>query len=174
MFASLLMEGKEPPVIRESGESVTLIFFRRELDAMFRLFVAEESRLGRDLGVDSLLILQYLLKHPELDTATAASLCQRREPEVWETLIELERRGYIEHGGAGRSAYWCVHPELYNRLTRDGNSEQRRRIDWEAAKTRVLSILIERARRGERTIRDARDIAEPCRTPCRWTRSDKC
>ncbi len=29
------------------------------------------------------------------------------------------------------------------------NAETRRRIDWDAAKTRVLSILIERAKRGE-------------------------
>lgn len=149
MFSALLMEGKEPPVIRESGESVTLVFFQRELNPSFRLFVAEESRAGRDLGVDSLLILQYLLKHPELDTATAAGLCQRREPELRETLAEMEQRGYIEHGGTGRGAYWCIRPELYNRLAADGQAEQRRRIDWEAAKTRVLSILMERARRNE-------------------------
>lgn len=149
MFSALLMEGKEPPVIRESGESVTLILFRRELNAAFRRFVAEESRKGLDLGVDSLLILQYLLKHPELDTTTAASLCQRREPEMREALAELEQRGYLEHGGTGRGAYWCIRPELYNRLATDGQSETRRRIDWEAAKTRVLSILMERARRGE-------------------------
>jgi ATP-dependent DNA helicase RecG len=31
----------------------------------------------------------------------------------------------------------------------DGRAEKRRRIDWEAAKTRVLSILMERAKRGE-------------------------
>lgn len=67
-----------PPVIRESGESVTVVFFRRELNPAFRAFVTEKSTAGRDLGVDSLIILQYLLKHPELDLATAAKLCQRR------------------------------------------------------------------------------------------------
>lgn len=149
MFTALLMEGKEPPVIRESGDSVTLVFYKRELNAAFRLFVAEESAAGRDLSVDSLLILQYLIKHPELDTSTASQLCHRRESEVRETLATLEQRGYIEHGGAGRGTYWCIHPELYNRLAADGQSEKRRRIDWEAAKTRVLSILMERAKRGE-------------------------
>jgi len=34
-------------------------------------------------------------------------------------------------------------------LAEDGQGEARRRIDWEAAKTRVLSILMERARRNE-------------------------
>ena len=61
----------------------------------------------------------------------------------------METSGYIEHGGAGRGAYWCLHPELYKRLASDGQGEVRRRVDWEAAKTRILSILMERARRGE-------------------------
>lgn len=149
MFSTMLMEGKEPPVIRESGESVTVVFFRREINAAFRLFVTEESTAGRDLSVDSLIILQYLLKHPEMDIALAAKLCQRREAEVRETVSELEQRGYIEHGGTGRGTYWSMYPDLYNRLSDDDQGEMRRRIDLEAAKARVLSILIERARKGE-------------------------
>lgn len=149
MFSALLMEGKEPPAIREIGESVLVSFSKRELNAAFRLFVGEESRRGRNLGVDELLLLQYLLQHPEVDTATAATLCQRSEAEIRERLTTMEGRGYIEHGGAKRGAYWCIHPALYTRLADDGQAEKRRRIDWEAAKTRVLSILMERARRGE-------------------------
>jgi ATP-dependent DNA helicase RecG len=34
-------------------------------------------------------------------------------------------------------------------LAEPGQAERDRRITWEAAKTRVLSILMERARRGE-------------------------
>ncbi len=78
-----------PPVIRESGESVTVVFFRRELNPAFRAFVTEKSTAGRDLGVDSLIILQYLLKHPELDLATAAKLCQRRARYILESLFRL-------------------------------------------------------------------------------------
>ena len=149
MFNALLMEGKEPPAIREIGESVLVSFPKRELNAAFRLFVAEESRQGHNLGVDELLLLQHLLQHPEVDTATAATLCQRSEAEVRERLTTMEGRGYIEHGGTKRGAYWCIHPTLYTRLADDGQAEKRRRIDWEAAKARVLSILMERARRNE-------------------------
>lgn len=149
MFNALLMEGKEPPAIREIGESVLVSFPKRELNAAFRLFVAEESRQGHNLGVDELLLLQHLLQHPEVDTATAATLCQRSEAEVRERLTTMEGRGYIEHGGTKRGAYWCIHPTLYTRLADDGQAEKRRRIDWEAAKARVLSILMERARRSE-------------------------
>ena len=149
MFSALLIEGKEQPYIREIGESVLVGFYKRDLNAEFRLFVAEESGHGRDLGVDELLLLQYLLQHPELDTGAAAALCHRSEPEIRERLSSMESAGYIEHGGTGRGAYWCIHPDLYNRLAEGGLGEARRRIDWEAAKTRVLSILMERARRGE-------------------------
>lgn len=149
MFSALLREGKEPPIIQEIGESVTLTFMKRELAGAFRLFVAEENRKGKDLGVDDLLILQYLLKHPEIETSVAATMCQRKETHMREILSALEKTGYIEHGGTGRGTYWCIHPELYNLLAEEGRSEKHRRIDWEAAKTRMLSLLMERARRGE-------------------------
>jgi ATP-dependent DNA helicase RecG len=149
MFNALLMEGKEPPLIREIGESVLVSFPKRALNAPFRLFVAEQGRRGHNLGVDELLLLQYLLQHPELDTATAATLCQRSDAEIRERLTTMEGLGYIEHGGSRRGAYWCMAPALYARLADDGQAEKRRRIDWEAAKARVLSILMERANRRE-------------------------
>ncbi|MBA3007527.1 MAG: putative DNA binding domain-containing protein [Proteobacteria bacterium] len=149
MFSSLLVEGKEPPLIQEIGESVTLTFFRRELSKAFRLFVTAENEAGRLLTVDALLILQYLLKCPEIETGFAATLCQRSEAQMRERLSSMEKMGYLEHGGTGRGAYWTLRPELYQRLAEAGHPERDRRIDWEAAKTRVLSILMERERRGE-------------------------
>ncbi len=149
MFSSLLIEGKEPPVIREIGDSVLVTFLQRELDADFRYFVANESRKDRILGIDELLLLQYLRQHSEVDTATAAGICQRSEIEIRGKLSGMVSAGYLEHGGTGRGAYWCMSPNLYNTIAGDGNAEKRRRIDWEAAKTRVLSILMERARRNE-------------------------
>lgn len=149
MFNALLMEGKEPPAIREIGESVLVSFPKRDLNAAFRLFVAEQGRQGHYLGVDELLLLQYLLQHPEVDTATAGALCQRGEAEIRERLATLEGLGFIEHGGTKRGAYWCIAPAIYAQLAGDGQAEKRRRIDWEAAKARVLSILMERSSRGE-------------------------
>lgn len=149
MFSALLREGKEPPIIQEIGESVTLIFMKRELAGAFRLFVAEKNRDGKDLGMDDLLILQYLLKHPEIETNTAAVLCQRKEAHMREILSAMEKAGYVEHGGTGRGTYWTLRPELHRRLSEIGQPERGRRIDWEAAKTRVLSILMDRFKRGE-------------------------
>lgn len=160
MFSTLLIEGKEPPRIREIGESVLISFPKRELDVAFRFFVAEESKQGIKLGVDELLLLQYLLQHPELDTDTAAALCQRSEAEIHVRLVAMEAAGYIEHSDADLKVYWFIHTDLYNRLVQDGKSKTRPMIDWEMAKTRVLNILMERAHRGEPGLsnRDIRQI----------------
>ncbi len=149
MFFALLNEGREPPHIREIGESVSVGFPKRDLNIPFCLFVAEESGHQRKLGVDELLLLQYLLQHPALVPGTAAALCQRGEPQIRERLSRMESAGCIEHGGKGRGTYWCIYPDMHNCLTECDQGEARRRIDWETAKTRVLSILNERARRGE-------------------------
>jgi len=149
MYSSLLSEGKEPPIIRENGDSVTLTFYQRELSPAFRLFVAEESQDGRNLNVDSLLILQYLLKHLEIDTSKAATLCQHSEEQTRELLSTMEQATYIERGGKKRGTYWTLSHKLTAKIGEYQNNEQRSRIDWDAAKTRILSILKERARHNE-------------------------
>ncbi|MBI3303168.1 MAG: AAA family ATPase, partial [Deltaproteobacteria bacterium] len=153
---ALLIEGKEPPLIEDQGEAVKVTFLASELSVPFRVFVAEESQHGRQLLVDHLLVLQYLFRHAELDTTTAARLCQRQEAEVREILSEMERNfAYLERGGTGRGIYWTLRPELYRRSSAPGHPERDRRIDWEAAKTRVLSILKQRAERGEPPLTNA-------------------
>ena len=156
MFEAMLIEGKEPPLIQEHGDSVTVTFRRREPSASFRAFVAEESRQGRLLSVDHLLILQHLVRHPEIDTAMAARICQRPEAEAREVLNDMEQvLGYLDRGGSGRGTYWALRPDLHRQLAGPGHPERDRRIDWEAAKTRVLSVLKQRAKRGERGLSNA-------------------
>ena len=150
IFEAMLIEGKEPPLIQQQGDSVTVTFLRREPSAPFRAFVAEESRQGGLLSVDHLLILQHVLRHPEIDTATAARTCQRPEAETREVLNDMEQiLGYLDRGGSGRGTYWTLRSNIHRQLSGPGHPERDRRIDWEAAKTRVLSILRQRAKRGE-------------------------
>lgn len=150
MFQALLVEGKEPPLILDQGDSVRVVFHANDLSVPFRLFVAEEADAGRILWVEHLLILQHLLRHREIDTAKAASITQQSEREARETLSDMEvRYGYLERGGTGRGTYWVLRPDLHRRLSAAGHPERTRRIDWEAAKTRVLSVLKQRAARGE-------------------------
>lgn len=150
MYQSLLIEGKEPPQILDEGEAVRVVLRASDLSVPFRLFVAAEADRGAMLSVEQLLILQHLLRHPEIDTATAASITQQTEVDARETLSMMERDlGYIERGGAGRGTYWVLRPALHRRLAAPGHPERDRRIDWEAAKTRVLSVLRQRTQRNE-------------------------
>jgi len=57
--------------------------------------------------------------------------------------------GYIERGGTGRGTYWTLSHDLHRKLSVPGHPERDRRIDWEAAKTRILSVLKQRFRKRE-------------------------
>jgi ATP-dependent DNA helicase RecG len=50
-------------------------------------------------------------------------------------------RGYLEHGGSGRSLYWALHPAIHRELELTGHPYGDRRTEWEAAKMHVLSVL---------------------------------
>lgn len=149
MYEALLIEGKEPPRIHESGESVSVSFMYREFSPSFRAFVEKSNKNGRSLGVDELIVLQYLLGHAEGETHTLALLCQREEARIKDILSKMEKHELIERGGTGRGTYWTLTPNVHRQLAAPGHPERDRRIDWEAAKARVLSILMERRKRKE-------------------------
>jgi ATP-dependent DNA helicase RecG len=156
MYQALLIEGKEPPAIIDEGQAVRVIFRASALSVQFRMFIAEEADRGRLLSVENLLIIQHLLRHPEIDTATARRITQQTESGARETFSRMETElGYLERGGTGRGTYWMLRHDLHRRLFVPGHPERDRRLDWEAAKTRVLSVLKQRARRGEAGLSNA-------------------
>lgn len=156
MFEAMLIEGKEPPLIVDEESAVRLVFRRQETSATFREFIANEGQAGRVLDVDHLLVLSYLLGHAEIDTATAAVLCQRREAEIRDILEEMVQvYGYLERGGAGRGAWWRLKPALHRRLEGAGHAERDQRIDLDVAKTRVLNMLKQRQHRGQTGLSNA-------------------
>ncbi|MBW2649123.1 MAG: putative DNA binding domain-containing protein [Deltaproteobacteria bacterium] len=142
MYKYMLIEGKEPPIIAQPGNSVKVILKGGELSAPFRAFVEREAQSGRGFEVDHLLILDYLLSHREIDIQDTAVLIQRTDTEARDILHTMEHeRGYLEHGGSGRSLYWALHPAIYRELELDGHPYKDRRTEWEAAKMHVLSML---------------------------------
>jgi len=152
----MLIEGKEPPRIEEQGDAVKVTLLAGALSVSFRTFVAEESQRGVDLTVDHLLVLQYLLTHPEIDTTTVVRICQRRENDARDILSQMEvERDYLERGGSGRGTYWTLCPDLLKKISTSEKGGHNRRIDWEAAKTRVLSILKQQVERGETGLTNA-------------------
>ncbi len=156
MFEAMLIEGKEPPLIVDEESAVRVVFKRQETSAPFRQFIADEGKAGRALDVDHLLVLRYLLGHAEIDTATAAELCQRRDAEMRDILDEMMQiYDYLERGGVGRGTWWRLKPALHRRLEGAGHAERDRRIDIDVAKTRVLNMLKGRQQRGQAGLSNA-------------------
>lgn len=156
MYTSLLIEGKEPPQIEDLGDSLCLTFRASNLSPPFRAFIAEEARRGVDLSVDHLLVLQHLLRHAEVDTTITARICQLSEPQAREVLSTMERSlEYLERGGTGRGTYWTLRSDIHAQVGAPGHPERDRRLDWEAAKTRVLSVMRQRQTREERPLANA-------------------
>jgi ATP-dependent DNA helicase RecG len=156
IFEAFLIDGKEPPIIQESGETVIVTLLKQDVSAPFREFVAAQGRDGRILGVDELLILQFLLRHSELETTQAAHLCQRPESAMRTTLSRMEREfGFLERGGTGRGTYWTLSRQLFKNLRPTIAHDTTSRIDWESAKTRILSILKQRAVASEPGLQNA-------------------
>jgi ATP-dependent DNA helicase RecG len=150
MYEAMLIEGKEPPHIVDEASAVRVVFKRQETLKPFREFIAAEGKAGRSLDVDHLLVLGYLLRHPEIETGAAASLCQRSEAEMRDILDEMAQTyDYLERGGSGRGTYWRMKPGLHRTLEGAGHAERSQRIDWDVAKTRVLNMLKQRSKRGD-------------------------
>ena len=149
IFSALLMEGKEPPLIRELGDSVLVSFPKRELNAPFRIFVADEAKRGHALTVNELLLLRHLLHQGEVDMGAAAALCQVSEPEALACLAAMETAGYLESMDSVDGSRWSLAVGLHRRLRNGGRTLARHQADWTAAKARVLDALAARARRGE-------------------------
>jgi ATP-dependent DNA helicase RecG len=147
MYKEMLIEGKEPPIIDETGEAVKVTLNAGEFSPAFRAFVENEGKSGKGLTIDHLLILRYLASHREIDTKKATFIIQRNERQALDILHEMEHdRHFLEHGGTGRSTYWALSPALHRLLNLSGHPDGDKRMDWEAAKATVLSVL--RKRRG--------------------------
>jgi ATP-dependent DNA helicase RecG len=150
MFTEFLAEGKPAPIVSDVGNAVHIAFIGSGFSPTFRAFVAEESRQGHILSLDELLTLSYLAHHAEAETATLAELCQKTEAVLRDSLSVMEQRQYIERGGAGRGTYWRLSHGVRKLLLDASTDISRRRIDWEAAKTRILSVARERQQHGEK------------------------
>jgi ATP-dependent DNA helicase RecG len=142
IFHELLSEGKEPPDYEDSGGMIRLTFFGQRLNEKFRKFVHEQQKNGLDLGVDDLLILHYLQRHPEIDASTARKIChQRPETHVRELLSSMERGHLIQHRGAGRGTVYLLSMEVYNALKGELEYERDMKLEKEYLKARILQIL---------------------------------
>ena len=117
MYRSLLVEGKEPPVFCDNGDSVVVEFLASELSPKFKMFVASEEEKKRTLSVDELLILQYLLRHREIDLFQTARICQRSLESARDILGRMEVEGrMLNLRTSEQGLHWSLTPSTIAKI----------------------------------------------------------
>ena len=150
MYQAMLQEGKEPPVIRDEGDAVRLVLMASDFSVPFRTFVADEANRNHWLSVEDLLIIQYLLRHLEIDAAVTATICQQHEREALEGLRRLDSRCQIlESHRRGKNTIWRLRAECERRLTSDTAPTRSRQAQLEAAVSTILRALRDRHERRQ-------------------------
>ena len=145
IFRSLLMEGKEPPIYREVGNHIELAFTASPLNTGFMNLVSKMTESNQLVDVDHLLIIQYLMRHEDIDTQDAAIVSQRSPEQARELLSKLAHNmNLIEPVGRGRGRYYTLTRSAYELLKGNMIYERQQSLDKEAIKIRLLSILKER------------------------------
>ncbi|WP_231514876.1 hypothetical protein [Oceanobacillus salinisoli] len=89
-----------------------------------------------------MLILQYLIRHEEIDTAIAAEVTQRSMEQARELLSKMKNEfNLLESVGRGKGRYFTLSRSAYELLKGDMQYERQQSLDKEAVKIRILSIL---------------------------------
>jgi len=117
IFYEQLRNGRPAPSYDRSNEAgVVLVLPGGEANLDFVRLLVEESRAGRELGLDDLLILNALWRDRRLTTEEATRLTQQREAEVRAALNRLVEIGLIEPRGERKGRTWHLSAGTYRRL----------------------------------------------------------
>lgn len=117
IFYEQLRNGRPAPSYDRSNESgVVVVLPGGEANLEFITLVTEESRAGRNLGVDELLILNALWRERRLTTQEGARLTQKGEGETRAVLNRLVEIGLAEARGERKARAWHLAAATYRRL----------------------------------------------------------
>jgi len=117
IFYEQLRNGRPAPSYDRSNEAgVVLVLPGGEANLDFVRLLVEESRAGRELGLDDLLILNALWRDRRLTTEEATRLTQQPEAEVRAALNRLVEIGLIEPRGERKGRTWHLSAGTYRRL----------------------------------------------------------
>ena len=117
IFYEQLRNGRPAPSYERSNEAaVVVVLPGGQANLEFVRLLAEESRAGRDLGLDDLLILNALWQNRRLSTEEAARLTQKPENDARTTLNRLVEIGLVEPRGERKGRTWHLSAATYRRL----------------------------------------------------------
>lgn len=154
IYKSLLTEGKEPPQYREIGKSIELIINASNVSVEFLNLLNYIKETYRELDVDHLIILNYLMKHREIDLSEASRITQRGIEQTRDVLSSMENEmGVIESNGNGRSKIYMLSLHSYDILEKSTNYYRDKELDSVGVQAIILSTLKERGKLTNSEIR---------------------
>lgn len=142
IYKSLLVEGKEPPQYREIGKSIELTINASNVSVEFLNFLDNIKQNNYTLDVDHLIILNYLIKHREINLAEASRITQRGTEQARDVLSYMENEvDIIESNGNIRNKIYMMSSKSYDILGKSTNYYRDRGLDDASAKAIILSTL---------------------------------
>jgi ATP-dependent DNA helicase RecG len=106
IFVPTLSFGKRMPRYESDGAHVTLRIFDGSYDRHMALLVARWRREGKEVGLDALLVLDYLKQNAFIDSKSASRLLQFELDNAHAVLDQLAnpRTGILERRGRTKAA----------------------------------------------------------------------
>ena len=155
IYEDLLRLGKGLPRYEADETSVRLMLPTRTHEPFAR-FVADETRQGRTLELDDLILLRAVADRGDLDRWSAAEYLQRAQDDAAELLVALRERGFLVPRGRGRGTSYrlarAFSDLVRGRLTTDDELP----LNGEAVRLRIHAVL---AVRGKLTNAEVRRIS---------------
>lgn len=151
IFRALLEEGKEPPTFDEIGQTVRVSFPGQKVDQGFKAllhFLIDKQ--GAYLDVDDLLLLHFFRRRHEAQWNDVREAYPYDDRRLREKLASLETNLLtIEHSGTGRGTTYHLSRRAAALLNEGTTYDMTRRLDKEAIKVRILSLLKDRPLRNK-------------------------
>lgn len=158
IFYEQLRNGRPAPSYDRSNESgVVLVLPGGEANLAFVRLLVEESRTGRNLRLDDLLILNALWQDRRLTTDEAMRLTQKPETEVRAALNRLLEFGLVEARGERKSRTWHLSAATYRRLGKPAAYVRQRGFEPLQQEQMVLQYV---EKHGRITRREAAELCQ--------------
>ncbi len=117
IFYEQVRNGRPAPSYERSTDTgVVLVLPGGEANLDFVRLVVEESRAGRLLSLDELLILNALWRERRTTTHAAATFIQKPDSEARAVLNRLVEAGLVEGRGVKKGHTWHLSAATYRRL----------------------------------------------------------
>jgi ATP-dependent DNA helicase RecG len=152
IYEELLRIGKAMPGF-EADESMVRVTLPTRTHPAFARFVAAETRAGRKLELDDLIVLRGLTDRGFLDRWTAGQRLQLSEEEAAVRLVSLRERRYLVAHGRGRGTTYRLARHLSDLLRGPGETDLETPLDDEAVQLRLQAVLAERGRLSNAEVR---------------------